>query len=259
MSRELWALSLPAGRSRKELREKGPPRVLEPLEDVVLMEGSAAKLTCRISAFPDPFIRWSKDGKELRDGPKYRYIFEDPDVVALVVRDGELADLGQYSINVTNPLGQCPNSARILVEGTRPVHRHGAEQRHPAGVRSRPRPRSYPRAQPSPDADGSGPASGTAGGTEPGAAPHRLRSAFLPRDPIPPRLRSRVWVSIDFRAPRSQRSSGRARVREKPGLLAPNPGQFPLLRAVSKAPRGVWTFLGFHYSISFHAPFNPKE
>ncbi|ELK17173.1 CAVP-target protein [Pteropus alecto] len=106
-------------RSRKELREKGPPRVLEPLKDVVLIEGSAAKLTCRISAFPDPFIRWSKDGKELRDGPKYRYVFEDPDVVALVVRDGELADLGQYSINVTNPFGQCSDSARILVEGTR--------------------------------------------------------------------------------------------------------------------------------------------
>lgn len=118
VSWELWALTLPAGRSRKELRENGPPRVLEPLKDVMLIEGSAAKLTCRISAFPDPFIRWSKDGKELRDGPKYRYIFEDPDVVALVVRDGELSDLGQYSINVTNPFGQCSDSARILVEGT---------------------------------------------------------------------------------------------------------------------------------------------
>ncbi|XP_070929529.1 SPEG neighbor protein isoform X1 [Macaca nemestrina] len=116
LSWELWTLTRPGGRSRKELREKGPPRVLEALKDVVLIEGSAAKLTCRISAFPDPFIRWSKDGKELRDGPKYRYIFEDPDVVALVVRDGELADLGQYSINVTNPFGQCSDSARILVE-----------------------------------------------------------------------------------------------------------------------------------------------
>uniref|UniRef100_A0A7N4P7H6 SPEG neighbor n=1 Tax=Sarcophilus harrisii TaxID=9305 RepID=A0A7N4P7H6_SARHA len=103
-------------RSRKELKEKGPPRVLQPLQDVVLIEGSAAKLSCRISAFPDPFIRWSKDGKELRDGPKYRYVFEDPDVVALVVRDGELADLGQYSINVSNPFGECSDSARILVE-----------------------------------------------------------------------------------------------------------------------------------------------
>nr|KAF6354002.1 SPEG neighbor [Pipistrellus kuhlii] len=103
-------------RSRKELRETRPPRVLDPLKDVVLIEGSAANLTCRISAFPDPFIRWSKDGKELRDGPKYRYIFKDPDVVALVVRDGELADLGQYSINITNPL--------------RPVLRLGA---HPRG------------------------------------------------------------------------------------------------------------------------------
>ena len=34
------------------------------------------------------------------------------------MHDGELADLNQYSINVTNPLGQCSGSARILVEGT---------------------------------------------------------------------------------------------------------------------------------------------
>ncbi|XP_067399766.1 SPEG neighbor protein [Emydura macquarii macquarii] len=103
-------------RSRKELKEKGPPRVLQQLKDVVLIEGSAARLECRISAFPDPFIRWSKDGRELKDGPKYRYIFEDPDIVALVVRDGELADLGRYTIAVKNTFGECFDSARILVE-----------------------------------------------------------------------------------------------------------------------------------------------
>lgn len=42
VSWELWALTRLAGRSRKELRENGPPRVLEPLKDVVLIEGSAA-------------------------------------------------------------------------------------------------------------------------------------------------------------------------------------------------------------------------
>ncbi|XP_025047325.1 CAVP-target protein [Alligator sinensis] len=103
-------------RSRKELKEKGPPRVLEGLKDTMLIEGSAAKLSCRISAFPDPFIRWSKDGVELKDGPKHRYIFEDPDIVALVVRDGGLADLGRYTVSVKNPFGECFDSARILVE-----------------------------------------------------------------------------------------------------------------------------------------------
>uniref|UniRef100_A0A8C6EH17 SPEG neighbor n=1 Tax=Moschus moschiferus TaxID=68415 RepID=A0A8C6EH17_MOSMO len=103
-------------RSRKELCEKQPPRVLEPLRGVVLlMEGSAAKLIRRVSAFPDLFIRWGKDCQELRDGPKCRYAFKDPDVEALVVSDGQLADLSQYSINVTNPFGQCSDSL-ILVE-----------------------------------------------------------------------------------------------------------------------------------------------
>ncbi|KAG7261541.1 hypothetical protein CRUP_000352 [Coryphaenoides rupestris] len=102
-------------RSRKELREKGPPRILQDLRDVVLMEGSAAKLECRVSAFPDPFIVWSKNGKELQDGPKYRYVFEDPDVVALVVRDGLLDDLGRYTVTVKNPFGETSGSASILV------------------------------------------------------------------------------------------------------------------------------------------------
>lgn len=83
----------------------------------MMIEGSAAKLECRISAFPDPFIRWSKDGVELKDGPKYRYIFEDPDIVALVVRDGALPDLGKYTISVKNPFGECSDSARLLIEG----------------------------------------------------------------------------------------------------------------------------------------------
>ncbi|XP_063070650.1 SPEG neighbor protein-like [Engraulis encrasicolus] len=103
-------------RSRKELREKGPPKFLAELKDVVLLEGSAAKLECRVSAFPDPFIVWSKDGAELKDGPKYRYVFEDPDVVALVVRDGVLADLGKYTVTIKNTFGMTSGSASILIE-----------------------------------------------------------------------------------------------------------------------------------------------
>uniref|UniRef100_A0A3P8S6L1 Ig-like domain-containing protein n=1 Tax=Amphiprion percula TaxID=161767 RepID=A0A3P8S6L1_AMPPE len=93
-------------RSRKELREKGPPKILQ----------DAAKLECRVSAFPDPFIVWHKDGKELKDGPQYRYVFEDPDFVALVVRDRVLADLRKYTVKIKNPFGQTSGYACILVE-----------------------------------------------------------------------------------------------------------------------------------------------
>ncbi|KAM6955320.1 LOW QUALITY PROTEIN: SPEG neighbor protein-like [Lycodopsis pacificus] len=67
-----------------------------------------------VSAFPDPFIIWCKDGKQLKDGPKYRYVFEDPYFVALVVRDGMQADLGKYMVSIKNPFGQTCGSACIL-------------------------------------------------------------------------------------------------------------------------------------------------
>lgn len=44
-----------------------------------------------------------------------RHVFKNPDVVTLLVRDDELADLDQYSIYVINPFGS--NSAEILIEG----------------------------------------------------------------------------------------------------------------------------------------------
>ncbi|KAB0399303.1 hypothetical protein E2I00_003122 [Balaenoptera physalus] len=103
---------------------------------------SAAKLTCRISAFPDPFIRWSKDGKELRDGPKYRYVFEDPDyrrrfrrdritlrrakaprvffeigstTTTLTIRRATPEDSGKYEVYVENSLGMDQSFARVDV------------------------------------------------------------------------------------------------------------------------------------------------
>ncbi|XP_072351143.1 SPEG neighbor protein-like [Scyliorhinus torazame] len=103
-------------RSRQELKEKGPPRILKELKDVVLIEGSAARLDCRVSAFPDPLIRWLKNGQELKDGPKYRYMFEDPDIVALVVRDGLLSDLGKYTVTISNTFGETSDSAKIIIE-----------------------------------------------------------------------------------------------------------------------------------------------
>ncbi|KAI7808440.1 putative CAVP-target protein-like [Triplophysa rosa] len=79
-------------------------------------EGSAVRLECRGSAFPEPFIIWSKNGKQLKDGPKYRCIFEDPDLVALVVRDGVLDDLGRYTVTIKDPSDQTSGSACIIVE-----------------------------------------------------------------------------------------------------------------------------------------------
>ncbi|CAL8372036.1 unnamed protein product [Arctogadus glacialis] len=62
-------------------------RALQDLSDVVLREGSATELVgrTRVSASPDPFIVWTKNGQQMKEGPKDHYVFQDQDVVALVV------------------------------------------------------------------------------------------------------------------------------------------------------------------------------
>ncbi|CAL8387562.1 unnamed protein product [Gadus morhua 'NCC'] len=66
---------------------EGPSRIFQDLSDVVLREGSATELVgrTRVSASPDPFIVWTKNGQQLKEGPKHHYVFQDQDVVALVV------------------------------------------------------------------------------------------------------------------------------------------------------------------------------
>ncbi|XP_034142660.1 SPEG neighbor protein [Esox lucius] len=50
----------------KELREKGPPKILQVLKDVVVLDGSAAKLECKVSAFPTPLWCGPRMAKSLR-------------------------------------------------------------------------------------------------------------------------------------------------------------------------------------------------
>merc|ERR1712243_185265 len=52
---------------RKKLAADGPPRFLgEGLQDVSLVDGSAAKIVGRVKGFPDPTIAWFKDGQPIK-------------------------------------------------------------------------------------------------------------------------------------------------------------------------------------------------
>jgi len=101
---------------RKKLAADGPPKFVAELQDVSLVEGSAAKITARIKGFPDPTIAWFKDGQELKEGGKYKIVFEDPDICSLVISNTEPKDVGSYTCKAYNQFGEAFDCAKLSID-----------------------------------------------------------------------------------------------------------------------------------------------
>merc|ERR1712058_44842 len=99
---------------RKKLAADGPPRFLgEGLRDVSLVDGSAAKIVGRVKGFPDPTIAWFKDGQPIKESRKFKIVFEDPDLVSLVVTNCDQQDVGTYTCKAYNQFGEAFDSAKV--------------------------------------------------------------------------------------------------------------------------------------------------
>ncbi|XP_077997324.1 muscle M-line assembly protein unc-89-like [Glandiceps talaboti] len=101
------------GNARKSIA----PRIVEDLEDEVVLEGSAARFECRISGDPEPEIFWFKNGKGISENRKYQFEFEGDDIVILLVQQVSTADLGNYTCRAKNSAGQVETCASLTVEG----------------------------------------------------------------------------------------------------------------------------------------------
>lgn len=103
-------------RVRKKMLEDGPPKFMDELQDVTTMEMSSVRLDCRLAGFPDPTVKWYKEGQELKEGVKYRIIFEDPDICALSINSIELSDAARYTCKAFNQFGEAFDSAILSVQ-----------------------------------------------------------------------------------------------------------------------------------------------
>ena len=86
------------------------------LRDILIVEGSAARLDCKISGLPDPDIRWFKDHKEIEDGQHYSIEYEDDETCTLIIQEAFLVDAGTYTCQASNLLGRISCDAVVRVE-----------------------------------------------------------------------------------------------------------------------------------------------
>lgn len=92
------------------------PKFLSELEDVHFVEGTTARLRCKISGDPKPHILWFKGDSEIKEGTKYKVEVFDQEVI-LTVRDATERDAGNYRLEARNSEGMAKSSAELLVTG----------------------------------------------------------------------------------------------------------------------------------------------
>uniref|UniRef100_H0XTM2 Ig-like domain-containing protein n=1 Tax=Otolemur garnettii TaxID=30611 RepID=H0XTM2_OTOGA len=92
------------------------PTFTQPLQSVVVLEGSTATFEAHISGFPVPEVSWFRDGQEISTStlPGVQISLSDGRA-KLVIPAVTKANSGRYSLRATNGSGQATSTAELLV------------------------------------------------------------------------------------------------------------------------------------------------
>lgn len=88
------------------------PRILSPLEHVVITAGKQLELTCNVLADPPATVIWSKES--LQKISRASFVNSNS---TLVIRSVEISDEGKYTCLAVNRQGHTSSSATLEVKG----------------------------------------------------------------------------------------------------------------------------------------------
>ena len=101
----LFAAKAPIGES---------PELTSPLETVEVVEGSQAKLVCRVKGKPEPKVEWFKDDVPVKESKRVQIKY-DGEMSTLLFNETEVDDEGEYKCVVRNEFGEVASTAELLV------------------------------------------------------------------------------------------------------------------------------------------------
>ena len=93
------------------------PAIVQPLGVVTAVRGESVVLTCNVSGRPIPDVTWSRLGKELKSGRKYKMISEGL-VNSLCIDQINDSDEGSYYLVAKNNVGTADCEGQLFVEGS---------------------------------------------------------------------------------------------------------------------------------------------
>merc|ERR1719232_1872289 len=70
----------------------------------------------KMKGYPRPNIKWTKDGKPLEAGDRHRFVYPDPETVAIIIQNVVGDDAGTYKAELHNDLGKASTDVKCGVE-----------------------------------------------------------------------------------------------------------------------------------------------
>lgn len=100
------------------LKAPEPPKILAQLTPAETSPGGSAMMELKMKGYPRPNIRWTKDGKPLVAGDRHKFVYPDPETVALIINKVTGEDVGSYKAVLHNDLGEVATEAKLVLAGS---------------------------------------------------------------------------------------------------------------------------------------------
>jgi len=99
------------------LKTPEPPKVLTQMSPATCSPGGSAMMELKMKGYPRPNIKWTKDGKPLEAGDRHRFVYPDPETVAIIINNVTGDDAGTYKAELHNDLGKASTEAKLCLAG----------------------------------------------------------------------------------------------------------------------------------------------
>jgi len=87
------------------------------LTDTEVSVGGSAMMELKVTGFPKPQVTWFKNGKEeLVAGGRFRFLYEDEESIALIIKSVTKEDAGLYVVKAVNDLGEAETRGQLIVK-----------------------------------------------------------------------------------------------------------------------------------------------